>query len=167
MRYLVASLMVIAAACTSAQAQTATESRLLGRTATMQSEVVVRDDRGSQIRGRLVGLSGDELELITRGGPRRLSLSRVMRVTQPGDPVIDGVLRGMGVATGWCVLLACESTANGSVRPGDFVGRVAVGGLIGGAVDRAINGGRTIYRRQAPTIHIGVGPRQGAVTVTF
>jgi hypothetical protein len=165
MRYVFTSLMIVAV-CSAAEAQTASESLLIGRVATTQGEVVVRDDRGSQIRGTLIGMSDDELELLTRGGPRRLNLSRVMRVTQPGDPIVDGVLRGMGTALAWCVLM-CEHTAYGDVRPRSLVGHLAVGGLIGGVVDRAVNRGRTIYQRQPPTIHIGVGPRQGSVTVVF
>ena len=166
MRNAITSLMVIVVACTTAEAQTASESLLLGRTVTTQGEVVVRDDRGGQIKGRLVGVSDDELRLATRGGPRWINLSQVTRVTQPGDPAVDGVLRGMGVATTWCVL-TCERTADGNVDTRAFVGRLAVGGVIGGTLDRRINRGRTIYQRQSPTIHIGVGPRQGSVTVGF
>ena len=165
MRYALTSLIIVAA-CSPAEAQTASESLLLDRTASVQGEVVVRDDRGGHIRGRLVGVSEEELEVLTRGGPRRLDLSRVMRVTRPGDPVIDGVLRGMSAGVVWC-LMACEPSADGNPPSAGFVGRVAIGGLIGGALDRAINSGRTIYQRQSPTIHIGVGPRQGSVTVVF
>ena len=71
----------------------------------------------------------------------------------------------MGMATAWCVL-TCERAENGNVRAPAFVGHVALGGLIGGAIDRSVNRGRTIYqRRPTPTIHIGVGPRGGVVTV--
>jgi len=166
MRYAISSLIIVVAASTAAEAQMASESVPLGRAVTMQEEVVVRDDRGGHIRGRLVGIGDDELELLTRGGPRWLHLSRVIQVTQPGDPVIDGVLRGMGAGAVWCVM-TCQPSADGNPPSARFVGRVAIGGLVGGLLDRASNRGRTIYQRPSPTIHIGVGPRQGSVTVVF
>ena len=88
MRNVLTSIAVVFAICASADAQTTSEYLLLERTSAAQGEVVVRDDRGVSMRGRLVGISDDELELETRGGRRWLDLSRVVRVTEPGDPII-------------------------------------------------------------------------------
>jgi hypothetical protein len=167
MRHVLTFTFIAVVGCASAAAQTTGEQILLERTAAAQAEVVVRADGGGSIRGRLVGLVDDELELATRGGPRWIRLPRVVRVTQPGDSIVDGVLRGMGTATTLCIL-TCERTADGSVRAGGFLGRLAIGGAIGGLLDRAHNGRRTIYqRRPPPTIHIGASPRGGSVTIEF
>jgi hypothetical protein len=167
MRYVFTSVVIVFAACSTASAQTASEHLLLQRTAAVYGDVVVRDDSGGNIRGRLIDATDAVLELETRSGRRRLDLSRVSRITRPGDPIIDGVFRGMGTATAWCVLM-CDRTESGNVRAGAFVGHVAIGGAIGGLFDRAVNGGRALYqRRSTPMIHIGAGPRGGAVTMEF
>lgn len=132
------------------------------------TDVVVRDERGVNVRGRLVGISGDELRLTTGGGARWIPLSRVVRVTQPGDPLTNGAFRGAMTATAWCVLMTCGRDNDGNVHGASFVGHVALGALIGGAIDKSFNRGRTIYvRRPGPTIHIGAGPRGGSVTIGF
>jgi hypothetical protein len=167
MRNVVTSVVIVLAACGAASAQTASEHLLLQRTAATGVDVVVRDDGGGNVRGKLIEATDSVLELETRNGRRRLDLSRVSRITRPGDPIIDGVFRGMGAATVWCVL-TCDHTDTENARGSSFVGHVAIGGLIGGALDRAVNRSRTLYqRRPQPTIHIGVGPRGGNVTILF
>jgi len=167
MNRLLTSICILLAAAASAEGQTTTEVQQLARAASMRGDVVVEADDVATIRGQLVRIVDDELELATRGGPRWVPVSRVARITVPGDPLVDGVVRGVGVATVWCAL-TCERTSDRNVHAGAFVGRLAMGGAIGGLIDRAINGKRTLYqRRVAPTIHIGAGPRRGSVTIVF
>jgi hypothetical protein len=167
MRHVITSVVLVLAVSAHARAQTPSEHLQLQRAAAMAGDVVVADDGGGYIRGKLVEATDAVLELETRNGRRRLHLSRVARVQQPGDTIIDGVLKGMGIATAWCAL-ACRHHVNGDVHTGSYLGYVALGGLIGGAIDSRINSSRTVYpSRPAPGIHVGVGRPGVSVLVLF
>lgn len=169
MHRIVTALFIVLATCATAGAQTASELFLLQRTAALNSEVVlVADDGGASIRGRLIEITDAMVELELATGRRRFDLSHVARVERPGDPIIDGVFKGMGVAAGWCAL-ACGSGPNGDARGAAFVSRVALGGLIGGAIDRRIKRKDTLYRRggATPTIAVGVGRKRVGVAVVY
>lgn len=166
MRNVITSVLIVLATCGVATAQTASEHLLLQRTVATGGDVVVREDGEGNVRGKLIEVTGAMLELETRSGRRRFELSRVSRVSRPGDPIIDGVFRGMGTAMGWCVL-TCDRSSTHVDGPA-FIGYVATGGLLGGMIDKRVNGNRTLYqRRPQPTIHIGAGPRGGSVTILF
>ncbi len=168
MRYAVSSLVFVLATSVAANAQTASERLQLQRIAATAGEVVIlADDGGGSVRGRLIGASDSILELETRSGRKRFDMTSVARVERSGDSIVNGVLRGMGVASVWCTL-ACEANSKGSPRGSAYIGRVALGGLIGGAIDRRFNTSRPIYRRRpAPEIHLGVGRPGVSVLVAF
>jgi hypothetical protein len=166
MNRLLTSIYIVFATAVVADAQTASEYLLLQRTASRHAEVTIAaDDGAGVVRGRLVSASDAVLELETRTGRRRFELSNVLRVERTSDSTINGVLRGMAVAATWCVLM-CQNESTGRTDAGAYVGRLALGGLIGGAIDRRVSRPTILYRRgPANGIAIGVG-RQG-VTVLF
>ncbi len=168
MRYAVSSLVFILVSSTVASAQTASERLQLQRIAATAVEVViVADDGGGNVRGRLIGASDSILELETRSGRRRFDMTSVSRVERSGDSIVNGVLKGMGIASVWCTL-ACEANSQGSPRGSAYIGRVALGGLIGGAIDRRFNTSRPVYRRRpAPAVHVGVGRPGVSVLIAF
>ena len=168
MRPTLNAIAIVLVTSAAAGAQTTSEQLLLDRTAAVRGEVVVRLEAGrGSVRGRLVDATEAALEVETRSGPRFLNLSRITQVDQPGDPIWDGVFRGVGTAATWCALM-CEHVPDVRERAAGWLSRVAVGGLIGGLLDRKINGGRTLYRRgQMPRIGVDVVNRSVAVGVGF
>ncbi len=165
---LLTSMAMVLATAASATAQTATEYLLLQRTAARHGEVsIVVDDGTGAVRGRLISATDAVLELETGTGRRRFTLANVMRVERTSDSVINGVIKGVAVATTWCAL-TCQKDATGSPGGAAFAPRLALGGIIGGAIDRAISRSATIYRRGAAGgISVGVGRTGVGVTVLF
>lgn len=168
MRNVFTSFIIVLVTGVPSAAQTASEQLLLQRTAAISGEVVISaDDGGGRVRGRLIEVTDSVLELQLRSGRQQFRLASVTRVDRPGDSLVNGALKGMGVASTWCVL-TCAPTPHGSPDGRAYVSHLIVGGAIGAAIDRRINGNQTLYRRRpTPTIHIGVGPRRGTVTIGF
>jgi hypothetical protein len=168
MRHVITSVVLVFGVTAHANAQTPSEQLHLQRLAATGGEVViVADDGGGSVRGKLIEASDSVLELETRSGRRRFDLSRVSRVNHSRDSVVNGVMKGMGIASAWC-MLACESDAYGSPRASGYISRLALGGLIGGAIDARINTSRPAYlRRPSPGVHVGVGRPGVSVLVVF
>ena len=164
MNRLLASICIVLATVVVADAQTASEYLLLQRTAARGADVTIAaDDGAGVVRGRLVSANDAVLELETRTGRRRFELADVMRVERTSDSTLNGVLKGMAVAATWCVLV-CPNDANGRTDAVAYAGRLALGGIIGGAIDRRFSRPTILYRRgPANGIAIGVGRRGVAV----
>jgi len=148
-------------------------------------KIVVVDDDGQEIEGRVDSVSSDSLALRSGGKPIALSLDRIVRIDRPRDGLGNGALIGMGttVSLSMIGLAVNQSTCEGryhrecSTPPFWVVlwaagSSAALGAGIGVGIDAMIHGDRAIYRRGAgirtaiaPTIARGV--RGAAISVSW
>jgi hypothetical protein len=118
-------------------------------------EVILTDDRGGQIRGKVAELSASALVVL--GREKRTFAEdnvREVRLLQ-GDPTWNGTLIGMGVgALGGVLFITAASSACNAGCEGPAVSEVAgpfaglgagIGALVGYLVDRARTGETVVY----------------------
>jgi hypothetical protein len=113
--------------------------------------VYVSDAAGVTIRGKLSGVTGDEVRVSVAGATRRLAASDLRRIQwQRRDSPLTGVLIGaaVGAAPGLYWLLADPNECHGLCAE-DYA-FIAIGAAIGGLIDHAIKGRVTIYSSAAP-----------------
>jgi hypothetical protein len=145
---------------TGASAQSAIE-RVddFGRLAAGRTLIIVDDD-GLEIRGRVLQLTPEGLTMTIDGQIRTLAPSRVARVFVPGDSVKNGA--AIGFLPGLVIGLGLGSYATqcgkywpkscpGSVKAANLMmGGLIIGGLsaaIGAGIDAIIAGRRLVYER--------------------
>lgn len=147
-------------------------------------KVLVVDDEGQEIEGRVESISSSVLGLRVDGRSVGLSIERVVRVDRPRDGLGNGALIGMGttVSLSMIALIAAQTSCDGgrygcASPPPVWVvlwaagSSAALGAGIGVAIDALIHSERAIYRRGAvrtsisPTIARGV--RGASVSVSW
>jgi hypothetical protein len=123
-------------------------------------KVVIVDEDGRELKGRVDSLSTTGLGLATRDGRLDLSLDRIVKIDHPHDGLGNGALIGAGISVGFSLFsLAVTSNSCGSnvrcepIPVGIWlwaIGSSAAGGAgIGVAIDAMIKRDPAIYRRGA------------------
>ena len=111
----------------------------------------VSNSQGMEVRGELIKLSPDTLEIATATGPRQIATADVWTIMEK-DSNRNGFLIGAGVgAVSGLMTAAVEGgNATGS-QGGSAAGFIAIGvafyGGVGAWIDSAIEGRELIYRR--------------------
>jgi hypothetical protein len=132
-------------------------------------KIVIADDQGRELTGRIGELRADALMLLVGRNRTDVPYDRILRIDRPHDGRMDGALIGFGIGAG-LGLLAAVAAANddsgwGSPDP-THVARVAplmlggIGAGIGVGLDALIHRDPSLYRRQG-TSRIGVSPALG------
>ncbi|MEX2273071.1 MAG: hypothetical protein WD690_16485 [Vicinamibacterales bacterium] len=122
--------------------------------------VFLRDDRGVEIRGKLLRLDMREAVLLVGDQERRFDLAKVRRIEKRGDSLKNGALIGaaFGLLGGLLIgaLGTCEPPP-GVVTNCEDASPIAIGvvggllyGAVGAGIDALIRGRTVLY--QAPTI---------------
>jgi hypothetical protein len=114
--------------------------------------VFVLDDRGVETRGNLLTLDDTSVVLLVGDEERRFDIRNVTRVSKRGDSLKNGALSGLVIGIGMGVLGSMMSDCGSSSScPTD---RVVLGVIstalytaIGTAVDAAVQGRTTLYKR--------------------
>ena len=179
-RIVILALVALAPITAAAQGTPAPLEQLVKRGET----VVVVDDTGREIEGRIESVSSEVLALRVHGHPVDLAIGRVVRVDRPRDGLGNGALIGMGTAVSLSMvaLIGAQNSCDGgrygcASPPPPWVvlwaagSSAALGAGIGVGIDALIHRERAIYRRGslraavAPTIARGV--RGASVSVTW
>jgi hypothetical protein len=174
--HIAAAILGVLIAASSAAAQT--EYGRLFYLLKIRQEVVIIDEDGRKLRGRVADLSTDRLELATRRGHVDILYNRIVTIDRPSDGLRNGAILGattaatiglIGLAvndTACRTHFRCESNAQWS-WPWAIGGGAAFGAVVGAAVDAVTRHARVIYRRGTgvqttfrPTVGRGV---RGAV----
>jgi hypothetical protein len=155
------------------RAQEITTFEDLQRTLKRDQTVVVVDDAGLRIRGKVQELSPSSLIILTKGAGRRTFVESTVAEVRRPDSVANGALMGAGVGAGlalWDYLIDPSEPGNGVIT----VVSVGLGAAIGAGIDALINkSGKVLYRSPRHAVNLGVTPllqrhRQGvSLSVRF
>lgn len=170
-----AAVLACAVTLTPLSAAAQDQSPRLDQLVTRGEKIVVVDDEGREIEGRVESISSAILGLRVNGQPVELAIDRVVRADRPRDGLGNGALIGMGttVSLSMIGLIAAHASCNdsrygcASAPPAWVVlwamgSSAAIGAGIGVAIDAMIHSERAIYRRGgarasiSPTIASGV-----------
>lgn len=140
-------------------------------------KVVIIDEQGNVVEGRISSIRADGLQLSTDAGTTHVSYREIVRIDRPRDTLLNGTLTGLGVGAAFgFVAVALDGCASffGCPQTAEFVGVSLImggfGSAIGAAFDALIRRDREIYRRGrgtsvAPIVAPGV--RAVAVSVSW
>ena len=156
----------------SGSATAQTEADEIRRRVREGQKIVVVDEQGRELRGRIGELKPDALTLLVGRDRTDVSYDRILRIDRPRDGVSDGAIKGLtvGVVMGLVAGLAAAGDDSGFL---DFdfseVATIAVpvlGGIgagIGLGLDALIRREPNLYRRPIPT-RISLSPVAGRTT---
>ena len=139
-------------------------------------KIVVTDDQGRTLSGRIGELRPDALMLLVGRDTTKVPYDRIVSIDRPGDRLWDGALVGLvvGAGTGLAVAAASDDSGWGSPDPA-FVALVltpmlgGIGAAIGVGVDAAIRRDSNLYRRTGPnriSLSPALGPRHRSVAIS-
>jgi len=137
-------------------------------------KIVVTDDQGRTLSGRIGELSPDALMLRVGRDTTKVPYDQIVSIDRPRDRLWDGPLVGLVVGAG--IGLAC-AVAEASKDSGwaEYVALVAppmfggIGAAIGLGVDAAIRRDPNLYRRTGPTrisLSPALGPHHRSVAIS-
>jgi hypothetical protein len=142
-------------------------------------KIVIVDDQGRELTGRIGELRADALVLLLGGDRTHVPYDRILSIDRPHDGRSDGALKGLavGAVVGLVAALAVAADDSGwfdfsDVAPVAVPVLGGIGAVIGLAVDGSIRHAPNVYRRQSTT-RISVSPvigrtRQGvAISVLW
>lgn len=141
-------------------------------------KIVVTDDQGRTLSGRIGELRPDALMLLVGRDTTKVPYDRIVSIDRPRDRLWDGALVGLvvgaGIGLAGAVAAASDDSGWGSPDPA-FVALVltpmlgGIGAFIGVAVDAAIPRDSNLYRRTGPTrisLSPALGPRHRSVAIS-
>ena len=134
-------------------------------------KIVVTDDQGRTLSGRMGELSPDALMLLVGRDTKKVPYDRIVSIDRPRDRLWDGALAGLVVGAGIGAVAAASDDSSWrslswQVLPPMFGG---IGAFIGVAVDAAIRRDSNLYRRTGPTrisLSPALGPRHRSVAIS-
>ncbi|HET7217656.1 MAG TPA: hypothetical protein VFJ02_06390 [Vicinamibacterales bacterium] len=122
-------------------------------------KVVVMDEDGQEIEGRIESISASTVALRVDGAPVDMPFDRIVRIDRPRDGLGNGALIGMGTTVSLSMIglvaaqSSCEDRYYNCSSPPFWVvlwaagSSAAIGAGIGVAIDALIHSERAIYRR--------------------
>ena len=133
-------------------------------------KVIIVDDQGRRLTGRIGELRPDTLMLLVGRDRTELPYDRIVKIDRPKDGVWDGAGKGLGIGAGLGLLLALAA----ALTPGDSgfgptpadIARIAplvgggIGAVIGLGLDAANRHESNLYSRQSAT-RISLSPALG------
>ena len=137
-------------------------------------QVLIVDDRGRRLEGRVELASAEVVRVSTRAGSEDVANDRIVRIEKP-DGLKNGTLVGLGVGLGFGVVGATlvhgEGAEAGQVAAA-IVSNALACTLLGTGIDAVFNNRRTLYERGrrlqtrvAPVV--GSGVRGAVLAVTW
>lgn len=135
--------------------------------------IVVIDENGSRLEGRLLAVTDDELRVVDRRREVGVSLARIVRLERP-DGVADGAGKGFAVGATTAIFIGLLASAeHGRGAAAILPGLVMWSGLfyagVGAGIDALHDGQKTLYERgQRRTVRltpIVQASRRGAAVV--
>jgi hypothetical protein len=136
--------------------------------------VLIVDDQGRRLDGRVELVSDETVRVSTRAGSDDVANHRIVRIEKP-DGLKNGALIGLGVGLGFGVVgatLVHGEGAESGQAAAVIVSNVLAYTLLGTGIDAVFNNRRTLYERGrrlqtrvAPVV--GSGVRGAAVAVTW
>ena len=133
-------------------------------------KVLVVDNRGVQIEGRVQDVTDQAVRLKVRGGSTDIPIDRIVRIERP-DTVKNGALTGLTIGLVMGLMGTVTDPQGGALLASRTLGNGVVCAGIGALIDAVIDGRRTLYERGtmqtriAPSV--GRGVRAVAVSVSF
>jgi hypothetical protein len=73
----------------------------------------VRMADGEAIRGRLLSLGPDTIEILVKGRPLQRPFDQVLQVDRHGDPLKNGALIGAAILGVWCAVICGQGLRSG------------------------------------------------------
>ena len=157
----VASLLVLSAALPCAgQDLPAIEQGLL---------VLVVDDRGARVEGRVQQVSDQSIRLAVRGGSADVARERIVRIERP-DTVKNGALTGLVVGLSMGLISTASDPQRGAVLVTRTLGNGLICAGIGALIDAAVDSRKTLYERgerAATRITPAIGPGVRSIAVSL
>ena len=154
---------------TPAAASAQTDAAEIRRRVEDGQKIVIVDDQGRELKGRIAGLRADALTLLVARHRTDVPYDRIVRIDRPRDGVWEGALIGLGIGAGLGLIgalaAATDDSGWGSPNPAD-VARIAplvfggIGAGIGLGLDAAIRHETNLYQRQGAT-RISLSPALG------
>jgi hypothetical protein len=124
-------------------------------------KILIVDDQGRELTGRIDELSADALRLLVGRTRADVPYDRILRIDRPRDGLLDGALTGFGIGAGLGLLAALAAANDDSDNWGGpdpthvaLVAPLMVGGIgagIGFGLDALIRREPNLYRRQGAT----------------
>ena len=161
-----------------ASAQTAADE--IRRRVKEGQKIVIVDDQGRELTGRIGELRADALMLLVDRDRTDVPYDRILRIDRPRDGLSDGALIGLGIGAGLGLGLAAAAEMDDSgfldfdftdVAPIAIPVLGGIGAVIGLALDASIRREPNLYRRQGETLSLAptlVSSRRGvAIAVSW
>jgi uncharacterized protein (UPF0248 family) len=156
----------------SATSSRQSEADEIRRRVKQEQKIVVTDDQGRRLTGRVAELKADALILNVRGDRTHIPYDRIVRIDRPDDRLWDGALAGFAVGAGLGLLGAAASSNSEGFGPDPGLVAVAapvvlggIGAAIGVGVDALIHREPTLYRRQT-TASISLSRTQKRIAIS-
>lgn len=126
-------------------------------------KIVIVDDQGRELTGRIGELRADALMLLVDRDRTDVPYDRILRIDRPRDGLSDGALIGLGIGAGLGLGLAAAAEMDDSgfldfdftdVAPIAIPVLGGIGAVIGLALDASIRREPNLYRRQGATLSL-------------
>ena len=137
-------------------------------------KVLITDDQGRELNGKIGALSADRLSVVSRRDSRDIPYTSIVRIDRQRDSLGNGALWGFGIGAG-VGLASVIDEEFGECEPAGFFGcgdpqaaaylvfpliTGGIGTAIGVGIDAAIRRDPNIYRR-GDTARVSVMPKLG------
>lgn len=131
-----------------AWAQDKSDFAALQTTLKPEDKVTLTTIAGDKIKGQMVGVSVDQIELLTKNGPRTVDAVQIQKVQKRKNGVVLGALVGAAAGIPFAVGIASYTSNEGGVAAGAALVPIGLGLGAGIGIDALIGSSKTLYERK-------------------